>query len=186
MKRLFAIIIALVLLIPLNVPAQTYNYAVDPAHTTIQFSVKNLGFMTVNGSFTKFSGTVIIDDADLTKSTVDVSIDTASINTGITMRDNHLRSADFFDVAKFPTMTFVATKVEAGTAKDALKVTGNLTIKGVTKSVDLLVTDLKGLPGEQRRTASATAKVNRKDFGVNWGFVIGDDVIISVFAELTK
>ena len=135
MKRIVTLIITLVLLVPLNVLAQTYN--VDPSHTTIQFKVKNMLIMNVKGVFEKFKGTVDIDETDVTKSNVDVSIETASINTGIDRRDNDLRGPDFFDVVKFPTMRFVSTIVEAG--KDNLKVTGNLTIKGVTKQVVLIV-----------------------------------------------
>jgi polyisoprenoid-binding protein YceI len=184
MKRLLALLITLVLLVPLSALAQTYT--VDPAHTTIQFKVKNMGFMNVKGEFDKFKGTVVMDEADITKAKVDVTIETASLKTGIDMRDNHLRSADFFDVVKFPTMTFVSTKVEKGTDKDTLKVTGNLTIKGVTKQVELLVDGTKSLLGEQKRTATATATVNRQDFGVSWGAVIADEVFISITTELVK
>lgn len=178
MKRIIALTLALALLAPLNVLAQTY--IVDPSNTSIQFKVKNLGIMYVKGAFEKFKGTVDIDEADITKSKADVSIETASINTGINKRDNHLRSADFFEVAKFPVMTFVSTKVEAGTDKDKLKVTGNLTIKGVTKSVVLNVEALNGA----KRAASAT--VNRQDFGVSYGSVIGDEVFITINTELVK
>lgn len=121
--------------------------------------------MNVKGSFEKFKGTVVIDEADIAKSKVDVSIETVSINTGIDTRDNHLRSPDFFDVEKFPLMTFVSTKVEPGT--DNYKVTGNLTIKGETKQVVLLVDGPNSLKGNPKRTATATTTVNRKDFGVS-------------------
>lgn len=178
MKRIFVLIIALALLVPFNLLAQTYN--IDPSRTTIQFKVRNLGIMSVKGSFDKFKGTVDVDDADITKSKVDVSIETASINTGIDRRDNHLRSADFFEAVKFPAMTFVSTKVEPGPDKDKLKVTGNLTIKGVTKPVVLNVEVLNG--GKR----SATATVNRQDFGVSYGSVIGDEVFITINTELVK
>ncbi|MFA7060892.1 MAG: YceI family protein [Pedobacter sp.] len=185
MKRIIALTIVLALLAPLNVLAQTYN--VDPSHTTIQFKVKNMGIMFVKGVFEKFKGTVDINEADITKSKADVSIETTSINTGINMRDKHLRSADFFDVAKFPAMTFVSTKVEAGTDKDKLKVTGNLTIKGVTKQVVLLVEGPKSLPSDNlKRVATATASVNRQDFGVSWGGIISDEVFITINTELVK
>jgi polyisoprenoid-binding protein YceI len=181
---MFLLFLALALLAPLNVLAQTYN--VDPTHTTIEFKVRNMGIMNVKGVFEKFKGIVDIDETDITKSKVDVSVETASINTGINKRDNHLRSADFFDVAKFPAMTFVSTKVEAGTDKDKLKVIGNLTIKGVTKQVTLVVEGPKNLPSDLKRSASATATVNRQDFGVSWGPVIGDEVFITINAELVK
>jgi len=182
MKRILTLIITLVLLVPLNVLAQTYN--VDPSHTTIQFKVKNMLIMNVKGVFEKFKGTVDIDETDVTKSNVDVSIETASINTGIDRRDNDLRGPDFFDVVKFPTMRFVSTIVEAG--KDNLKVTGNLTIKGVTKQVVLIVEGPKSLQGDLKLGASATATVNRQDFGVSSGAVIADEVFITIKPELVK
>lgn len=185
MKRILILIITLSFLTPINVVmAQTYN--VDPSRTTIQFKVKNMGLMNVKGVFEKFKGTVDIDATDITKSKVDVSIDTASINTGINMRDNHLRSPDFLDVAKFPTMAFVSTKFELGTDKDKLKVTGNLTIRGVTKKVVLIAESPKSLLNDLRLGTSATASVNRQDFGVSWGAVIADEVFITINAELVK
>lgn len=180
MKRIITLIVTLALLAPLNVLAQVYN--VDHSHTTIQFKVKNLGIMNVTGVFEKFKGTADINETDITKSKVDVTIETASINTGINRRDNHLRSPDFFDVVKFPTMTFESTTVEADT--DKLKVNGNLTIKGVIKQVVLIVEDPKGLQSGLKRRATAT--INRQDFGVSWGAVIGDEVFIAINTELVK
>ena len=180
MKRIIALTLALALLAPLNVLAQTY--IVDPSHTTIEFKVKNMGLMYVKGVFEKFKGTVDIDEADITKSRVDVSIETASLNTGINKRDNHLRSDDFFDVAKFPTMTFVSTKVEAGTDKNKLKVIGNLTIKGITKQVDLMAENQQG----DKLKWVATATTDRQDFGVSWGWIISDEVFITINTELVK
>lgn len=182
MKRIFLLIITLALLVPLNARAQTYN--IDPSHTTIQFKVKNMLIMNVKGVFEKFKGTVDFDQTDITKSKVDVSIETASINTGIDRRDNDLRSPNFFDVAKFPTMRFVSTMVEAGTGN--LKVTGNLTIKGVTKQVVLIVEGPKSLEGDLKMRASATATVNRQDFRVSSGAVIADEVFITITTELVK
>ncbi|MFZ3207714.1 MAG: YceI family protein [Geobacteraceae bacterium] len=184
MKRIYTLIIALAVLAPLNVFAQTYK--INPAHTSIQFKVRNLGIMNVKGNFEKFKGIVDIDDTDITKSKVDVSIETTSINTGINKRDKHLRSPDFFDVVKFPDMTFVSTKVEAGTNKDKLKVTGNLTIKGVTKEVVLIVEGPNSLLGDRKREATAAATVNRQDFGVSWGAIIADEVYITIKTELVK
>lgn len=184
MRRIFTLIIALALLAPLNVQALTYN--LDPARTTIEFKVKNMGIMYVKGVFEKFKGTVYIDETDSMKSKVDVSIETASINTGINKRDNHLRSDDFFDAAKFPAMTFVSTRIEAGADKDKLKVIGNLTIRGVTKSVVLIAEGPKNLQGDLKRGYSATATVNRQDFGVSWGAIISDEVFITINAELLK
>jgi len=194
MKRFISMVIVAALLAPLHVFAATYT--IDPAHSTIGFKVKHLMVTNVNGVFEKFKGTVNIDEKDIAKSKVDVTIEMASINTNITKRDDHLRSADFFDVAKFPNMTFVSTKVEKAGA-DKLKVTGNLTIKGVTRQVILNVDgptgEVKSPQGDLKRGASATAAINRQDFGVSWskkldggGLVVADDVYISIDTELTR
>jgi polyisoprenoid-binding protein YceI len=194
MKRFISIAIIAALLAPLHVFAATYN--IDPVHSTVGFKVKHLMVTNVNGVFDKFKGTVNIDEKDIAKSKVDVTIEMASINTTITKRDDHLRSPDFFDVGKFPTMTFVSTKVEK-TGADKLKVTGNLTIKGVTKQVILnvegLTGEIKSPQGDVKRGASATATINRQDFGVSWskkldggGMVVADDVFISIDTELTR
>jgi polyisoprenoid-binding protein YceI len=194
MKRFISIIIAAALLAPLHVLAATYS--IDPAHTTIGFKVKHLMISNVKGVFEKFKGTVNIDEKDITRSKVDVSIEMASVNTNIVKRDDHLRSPDFFDVARFPTMTFVSTRVEKAGA-DALKVTGDLTIKGVTRKVILNVEgptgEIKSPQGDVKRGASATATVNRQDFGVSWskrldggGVVVADDVHISIDTELAR
>lgn len=182
MSRIFTLIITLVLLVPQHVLAQTYS--INPSNTTIQFKVRNMLIMNVTGAFEKFKGTLDINETDITKSKADVSIEAASINTGIDRRDNHLRSPSFFDVAKFPTITFVTTKVEAGT--DNLKVTGNLTIKGITKQVTLTIEDPNRLQYGLKRGAIATATVNRQDFGVSWGAVIADTIFITVNTELVK
>ena len=194
MKRLLAIILSAALLAPLNVLAATYN--LDPVHTFIQFKVKHLMISNVKGNFEKFNGSVVIDENEIAKSKVNVSIETASVNTKITKRDEDLRSGNFFDVAKYPVMTFDSTKVERAGA-DRLKVTGNLTIKGVTKQVVLNVEgpsgEIKSPFGDVRRGASATATVNRHDFGVSWnkklaggGYVVGDQVYIIIDIELVK
>jgi len=185
MKRIFVLILALAVLAPCNVFARTYTLA--PANTTIQFKVKNFGIMYVKGSFEKFKGTVDIDEADITKSTVDVSIDIASINTGINKRDDDLRSTNFFEVAKFPTMKFVSTAVEK-MGSDKLKLSGNLTIKGITKPVVLTVEEPSGETTGSRsdfaRAASAT--INRQDFGISYGSLIGDEVFITINTQLNK
>lgn len=194
MKRLLVFILSAALLAPLNVLAATY--ALDPAHTKIGFKVKHLMITNVSGVFEKFTGTVVIDEKDISKSKVDVNIELASINTNISKRDDHLRSADFFDVAKYPAMTFVSTRVERAGA-DKLKVTGDLTIKGVTRSVVLNVDgptgEIKAPQGDLRRGASASAVINRQDFGVSWnknldggGFVVADDVYISIDTEMAR
>jgi len=139
---------------------------------------------------------VTIDDADITKSKVDVTIDAASIDTANAKRDEHLRSPDFFDVAKYPTLKFVSTKV-AKAGEGRLKVTGNLTIHGVTKEVVLDVEGpspaVKDPWGNTKSGASATTKINRKDFGLTWnkaletgGMVVGEEVLITLEVELLK
>jgi polyisoprenoid-binding protein YceI len=194
MKRILTLIITLALLAPLSAFSASYN--IDPFHTNIGFKVKHLMITNVKGAFEKFKGTVVIDEKDITKSKVDVSIEMASLNTNIAKRDEHLRGPDFFDSSKFPTMTFVSTKVEkAGT--DKLKVTGNLTIKGVTKPVVLTVDgptgEIKSPQGDVKRGASAAVTINRQDFGVSWskkldggGAVVADEVFITIDAELAR
>jgi polyisoprenoid-binding protein YceI len=150
----------------------------------------------VRGSFSKVSGTLLIDEKDLTKSSVEATIDTSTINTQEPDRDKHLRSADFFDVEKHPTITFKSKKVEKA-GKDRLRVIGDLTIRGVTKQVVLDVEGptaaIKDPRGNLKRGATATTKVNRQDFGVAWnrtleagGVVVGDQVSITIELELAK
>jgi polyisoprenoid-binding protein YceI len=150
----------------------------------------------VRGAFSRITGTLVFDDQDVTKSTVEVSIDVSTVDTREPDRDKDLRSDRFFDVAHFPTMTFKSKKVEqAGAGK--LKVTGDLTIRGTTKEVVLDVDGptppVKDPWGNQRTAATATAKVNRQDFGVKWnakldngGVVVGDDVSITIDVELVQ
>ena len=176
--------------------AATSAWQVDPNHSSAQFAVRHLAISTVRGAFTKVTGTVQWDDTDITKSVVEVTIDAASVDTRVADRDKDLRSDHFFDVEKYPTLTFKSTKVEQ-TEPGKLKVTGDLTIHGVTKQV---VLDVEGptLPvkdpwGNQRVAANATTKLNRQDFGVKWnakmdngGWVVGDDVAITIDVELVQ
>ena len=195
MKNIFRIITLMAALsLPALALATTWN--IDPDHSNIGFKVRHLMVSNVKGNFDKYIGTVEINDKDITKSKVEITMDANSINTNVQKRDDDLRSANFFDVAKYPTMTFVSKKtVKAGKGK--LKVTGDLTIHGVTKEV---VLDMEGPSAESkdpwgniRRGASATTKINRKDFGLTWnkaletgGVVVGDDVIISLEVEMIK
>lgn len=195
MKR-FISSIAAVIALSLPVAALASTWAIDTEHSNVGFKVRHLMVSNVKGSFEKFTGTVDLNDKDSAKSRVEVSIDTTSINTNVQKRDEHLRSADFFDVAKFPAMTFVSKKVvRAG--KDRLKVTGDLTLHGVTKEVVLDVEgptkESKDPWGNIRKGASATTKINRKDFGLTWnaaletgGVVVGDEVAISLEIELIR
>jgi polyisoprenoid-binding protein YceI len=194
MKRFISLVLSITLMAPLNALAATYT--LDPSHTTIGFKVKHLMIANVKGSFEKFKGTVNIDEKDIARSKVNVTVEVTSINTNIVKRDEHLRSGDFFDVAKYPVMIFESTKVERAGA-DKLKVTGDLTIKGVTKQVVLAVEgpsgEIKSPQGVAKRGASATAAINRQDFGVSWnrkldagGVLVGDEVQISIDAELDR
>lgn len=184
---------ALSLLGALTGTAQADTWKVDGAHSMAQFTVRHMMVSNVRGQLAGLSGTVNIDAKDVTKSVVDVAIDVSTLNTQNVDRDKHLKSADFFDVAKFPKMTFKSTKVES--AGDHLKVSGDLTLHGVTKSVVLMVElspAVKDAFGKQRRGVSATAKFNRKDFGLGWnkaleagGLAVGEEVSVQLDVELT-
>jgi len=159
-------------------------------HSSAQFSVRHLGISTVRGAFTKVSGTVLLDEANSAKDQIQATIDAASVDTRVEMRDNDLRSPNFLDVQKYPAITFKSKKVEpAGTGK--LNITGDLTIHGVTKEVVLDVDGptpaIKDPWGNQRRGASGTTKIIRQDFGVNGApGVVGDELTISLDVEFFK
>jgi len=174
--------------------AGTTTWQIDPKHSSAQFAVTHLMISTVRGEFHQINGTVVVDDADISKSYVNVTIDATTVDTREPDRDKHLMSPDFFDVAKYPSMTFKSTKVESN-GPDKLKVTGDLTIRGVTKQVVLDVTapkpPIKDPWGLQRTAVSGSTKINRQDFGVAWnkaldagGVVVGDDVNITLDVEL--
>jgi polyisoprenoid-binding protein YceI len=176
--------------------AATTEWKIDPAHSSAQFAVKHLGISTVRGAFSSVKGVVQWDDQDVTKSSVDVTIDVNSVDTRVPDRDKDLRSERFFDVEHFPSMTFKSKKVDQ-VAPGKLKVAGDLTIRGVTKEVVLDVDGptppVKDPWGNQRMAINATSKVNRQDFGVKWnakldsgGVVVGDDVAITIDAEIIK
>ncbi|MGA2186020.1 MAG: YceI family protein [Bryobacteraceae bacterium] len=187
-RFLFGLVGVVILAIPSVVRADTWQ--IDPPHSSAQFSVRHMGISTVRGAFTKVSGNVQYEPSDLSKTSVDVTIDAASVDTRVEMRDNHLRSPDFFDVAKYPTLTFKSKRVELA-GKGRLKVTGDLTIHGVTKTVVLDVEGpsdpIKDPKGNQHMGASATAKINRQDFGVSGvPVMVGDDISITIDVELVK
>lgn len=172
------------------------TWDIDTAHAAANFSVKHLMVSNVNGSLGDVTGKVEVDDKDVTKSKVEVAIDVKGINTKQVKRDEHLRSADFFDTEKFPTATFKSTKIEKG-AGQKLKVTGNLTMHGVTKPVvldgELTAEVINPFSGAKARGFSGTTTLNRKDFGLNWnkaleagGMLVGEDVKVSIEAELVK
>jgi len=188
--------IAAAVLLALPAAAAPSQWALDPQHSSAQFAVKHLMISTVRGEFHGLTGIVNWDDKDITKSTVDVSIDTSTVDTHEPDRDKDLKSPNFFDVAQFPTMTFKSKKIEqAGAAK--LKVTGDLTIHGITKEVTLDVEGptppIKDPWGKTRTALSATTTINRQDFAVKWnhtmdggGVVVSDTVNITIDAELVK
>ncbi|MCX7895191.1 MAG: YceI family protein [Thermoanaerobaculum sp.] len=167
-------------------------WSIDPSHSSVAFSVRHMMVANVRGEFTKFSGTVTTQGVQPQTAEVSVTVDAASIDTRNADRDKHLRSADFLDVEKFPTITFTSTRVEpAGTGK--FKVAGNLTIKGVTKPV-VLETEVSGPMkdpwGNLRVGVHAIATINRKDFGVAWHrildtgeVVVGDEVRVILDVE---
>jgi polyisoprenoid-binding protein YceI len=170
--------------------AQTQTWYLDPPHSAAQFSVRHFGISTVRGTFAKVNGIVNDSPGDPTKSSVDVTIDTSSVDTRVTMRDNDLRSDHFFDVAKYPTITFKSKRVEvAGPGK--LEVTGDLTIHGVTKEVELDVDGpsppYKDPKGNSHRGISATTKISRADYGMTFDAdTIGDEVAIQLDVELVQ
>jgi polyisoprenoid-binding protein YceI len=187
MKK-FLVLAGLVAALALPSFAATSTWNLDPFHSNAQFTVRHLGISNVQGDFTKVSGAVAIDDADVTKSTVSVTIDATSVDTRVSRRDDDLKSPNFFDVAKFPTITFQSTKItKAGDGK--LTVTGNLTIKDVTKEVTLDVTGPTApitAMGGQHRGFSAWTKINRQDFHVSADpGMVGDDITIQIDCEMT-
>lgn len=185
----------LVLLTGLHAFAQTTKWQIDPAHSDALFSVRHMGISNVHGSFSQVTGTVMYDDKNVTGSSVDATIQTNTVNTDNTMRDNDLKSAKFFDVEKYPTMHFVSTKLteEGG----QLKLYGNLTMHGVTKPVVLNMDPLGKQQldpyGKTRRGFTASTTLNRRDFGLVWNgtlksgdSVVGDDVKVTLEVESTK
>ena len=170
--------------------AQAGTWQIDPRHSSAQFSVRHLGVSTVRGAFTKVSGSANFDPADPSKGSLDATIDAASVDTRVEMRDNDLRSPNFLDVQKFPTITFHSKQIKAaGSGK--LLITGDLTIRGVTKEVVLDVDGptgpIKEPMGNQRIGASATTKIIRQDFGVNGApGIAGSEITITIDAELIQ
>ena len=175
--------------------AQSTTWQLDPAHSNAQFSVRHLGISNVQGEFTKLTGTVNLDDQDISKSTVTASIDVNSLDTRVQNRDNDLKSDHFFDTAKYPTITFQSTKIWS-TGDGTAKMTGNLTLHGVTKEVTFDVTGPTKVIQVMgtRRGASATTKINRQDFGMVFmsnampggDQMIGDTVTITLDIEMLK
>ncbi len=172
------------------------KYEIDPAHSSLQFSVRHLMVSNVRGTFTGVRGTVSYDAANPSSLTVEANVDASTVNTNETQRDTHLKSADFFDVAKYPAITFRSTKAEKKSDSEFV-VTGDLNLHGVTKSVVLNVEDVspEGADpwGNTRVGAVVKTKLKRSDFGLTWnaaletgGFMVGDDVKLDFEIELVK
>ena len=187
---------ALAAVLAVSAAATTTTWQIDPQHTAAGFAVKHLMISTVRGQFKGVTGTVNWEDQDISKSTVDITIDANTVDTSEPKRDADLKSDKFFDVAKYPTITFKSKKIEQVSA-GKLKITGDLTIRGVTKEAVLDVEGptppVKDPWGNTRVAANATTKVNRQDFGVKWnasmdggGVVVGDDVAITIDLEMIK
>ncbi len=191
----FALISALALLASVSALAQTSNWNIDPAHSTAQFTVRHLGISNVTGNFTKVSGTLALNDKDITQSQVSASIDVNSVDTRVEQRDKDLKSPNFFEVEKYPTIEFKSKRIVSAGGK--LQVIGDLTIHGTTHEVTLDVdgptAELTDPWGNSRRGISATTTINRKDFGLVYNnmlktgeAMIGDNVKIQIDAELVK
>ena len=189
-----AVLAALAAGISLPASAGTTTYQIDPRHSSADFTVTHMLISKVPGQFHGVNGTIVVDDSDLSKSSVNVTIDVNTVNTNEPDRDKDLKSPNFFDVANYPTITFKSTKVEKN-ADGTLKVTGDLTIHGVTKSVVLNATvpksPIKDPWGLTRTASAATTQINRKDFGITWnktldggGAIVSDEVNISLAVEM--
>ncbi len=178
-----------------STPASTTTWNIDPAHSSAEFKVKHMMISNVKGSFSGLSGALTEHASDSTLSSVEASIPVATISTGDPQRDGHLKSAEFFDAEKYPTLNFKSTKVVR--QGDAYEVTGDLTIHDVTKPVTFAV-DGPSAPGKDpwgntRIGLSATTKINRKDFGLGWnaaletgGFLVGEEIAITLDVEFIK
>ena len=190
------VVVAIAFTLAAPVLAHADTWQIDPMHTSVEFTVRHMMISNVKGTFEKTSGTVTVEGGDPTTAKIDAVIDASSINTRVERRDADLKSPDFLDVAKYPSITFISTKVEAA-GEGKWKVTGNLTLHGVTKAVVLEVegtgAPIKDPFGNTRAGASATTKINRKDFGIVYnktletgGVMVGDEVSITIDVEAIK
>jgi len=175
---------------------RTTTWNLDPAHSTAEFKVKHMMITNVKGQFSDISGTITIDESDITKSRVEASVDAVSVNTRNPDRDAHLRSADFFDVDRFPKLTFTSTAVSR-TGRDELEVEGDFTIHGVTRKVTFIIegpsATAKDPWGNTRLGLTATTKIKRKEFGLTWnsaletgGVLVGEEVTITIDIQAVK
>jgi len=190
-----ALLITIALIASLSALAQTATWNLDPAHSTAQFTVRHLGISNVSGNFTKVTGSVVLNDKDFTQSQVSASIDVSSVDTRVEMRDKDLKSPNFFDVEKYPTIEFKSKRIVSNGGK--LQVIGDLTIHGTTHEVTLDVDgptpEMSDPWGNSRRGISATTAINRRDFNLVYNnllktgeAVVGDNVKIQIDAEMVK
>jgi polyisoprenoid-binding protein YceI len=193
--RRISLVLATALLASLSALAQTSNWNIDPAHSTAQFTVRHLGISNVTGNFTKVTGMVVLNDKDITQSQVSASIDVNSINTRVEARDKDLKSPNFFEVEKYPTIEFKSKRIVNSGGK--LQVIGDLTIHGTTREVTLDVDgptpEMTDPWGNSRRGISATTAINRRDFNLVYNnllktgeAVVGDIVKIQIDAEMVR
>ncbi len=190
MKRFALISAVLALATPLAL-AQTSTWTNDPAHSEVDFTITHLTISNVHGRFGHISATIVMNDADISKSTVNATIDVAGVDTGEEARNNHLKSDAFFDVAKFPTATFASTSVSK--SGDTLTIDGNLTLHGVTKPVVLTADGprgpVTGMDHKQHAGFSASTTLKRSDFGIGSKFpaaMVGDDVKLNIELDVAK
>ena len=184
-----------VLIAAASLPLAADVYKVDKSHSDVDYKVRHL-VSNVTGKFTDFDGTINMQPGKPGASSVEFTINAGSNDTGVADRDKHMRTADFFDVEKFPTITFKSTAIAPTKKKDVFNVTGDLTIRGVTKRVTIPVTFLgaaKDPWGNEKAGFALTTTINRKDYGVNWnkaldngGFLVGDEVEVSINLETQK
>jgi polyisoprenoid-binding protein YceI len=195
MKR-FTLLILVLLFFATPSIAEVSTWKIDTDHTSAQFKIQHMVISNVRGEFPDVRGTILVDEKDLTRSSIDAVIAADSISTNHTKRDNHLKSADFFDVEKYPTLSFKSKKV-IQKSENEFRILGDLTMHGVTKEIELLVSGptqtIKDPWGNIRMGARATAEVDRKDFGLTWnkfletgGLVVGNEVEITIDVELIK
>lgn len=191
MKQLIAIAVAA------SLPALASTWDIEEGHATANFAAKHMMLTDVKGKLGKVTGTIELDDKDVSKSKVDATIDATALSTQLEKRDQHLKSPDFLDVQKYPTLAFKSKKVEKGAGDNKLKITGDLTIKGVTKEV-VLDTELtpevvNPFTKAATRAAVATTTINREDYGLVWnvplannGLLVSKDVRVALDLEFTK
>lgn len=193
--RTLALFFAFLAFVALPADAQTSTWTIDPNHSTAQFTVRHLAISNVSGNFTKVTGTLVLNEKDITQSQVSALIDVSSVDTRVSDRDKDLRSPNFFDVEKYPTIEFKSKRIVNRGGK--LQVIGDLTMHGTTREVTLDVDgptpELNDPWGNVRRGFSASTTLNRKDFGLTYNHalktgeaVVGDNVKIQIDLELIK